>query len=779
MENNGQQAPPSSSSLLIMALQSLNMDDKREQVNQQRREGEGGGGGGDKLLTLAKQHYLPDETIELTCAFQLSDELDLDLIQVEWLHLETVSNRWRSVWRSTNGYLANRLNQTAAAAAASFSQTDLAQTLQQKSATSKDYAIIDYVTRVNGTIERWPPAREKVQDEQARKRRRRRRRKNGTKQEVANHHLGSVSKASLLERKLDSRNRDNDNDNGDDHDDRAESEPEEADEAGQSMKLIRVLHLIAAGAANSAGNPLPSGAKNNEQPLDRFFLCRITNKAGQVDLVQPVQVSSDSQLAQRDSRRRQAMRRLLESGGGGIKSSPTAHWIPFSQLSTPIMSFNQITTTARSLSWPLDQVSSSIERELLTADNGSTYTTARPLFIPIHLPEEMLQDDGRQIQVQPQSGSSSSELDGVSSSARSLNNASNLNQFQDHQRPATRETNATLNNTIGAKSKTKPLAPAKQVDGDSEGNIQRALDDGDRVDDLSSKNPRRSLRALAFSLITRYTSNIGALIDPVESDQSFLDEFNLVQNDKNTVVHLKPLKSNARIANDDSFGALLQRLYVRYLDKKLQPLLVGTFIGMLVSCIVILVIKVRLRCLRTDKRRVGDLHDGDKSTENSSSLQEEDTHGDVGADEEEADEEEEEDTVINQDPIFICKTMANFADGKDSLAPDRFLTSGESSSSTTVGSQKKLIVSPCPYSMAARPFVGTLPATTCMNERFNPPIMNQQDGMFIEFRATSVDSSMIGGDEFYELSLDGHQTVFSLLPHHADLDSIHASRLNQ
>lgn len=79
-------------------------------------------------LALAEQRKTAEQPVGLTCAIELTDELDLDLMQLDWWQLDEPAQR-RLIWRSSSG-----LNPC-----------------RRPRQTKAEFTVIDYVTRANRT----------------------------------------------------------------------------------------------------------------------------------------------------------------------------------------------------------------------------------------------------------------------------------------------------------------------------------------------------------------------------------------------------------------------------------------------------------------------------------------------------------------------------------------------------------------------------------------------------------------------------------------------------
>ena len=93
--------------------------------------------GDDRRLTIGQRHPI-GRPIELTCAFEILDELDLELSELEWWQLDANGRKpgqllWRSGGRKQDS-------------------GGTKQSGQQAARVGGEYAVIDYVTRANGSV---------------------------------------------------------------------------------------------------------------------------------------------------------------------------------------------------------------------------------------------------------------------------------------------------------------------------------------------------------------------------------------------------------------------------------------------------------------------------------------------------------------------------------------------------------------------------------------------------------------------------------------------------
>ena len=617
-------------------------------------------------IWLPKGHYLADEFMELTCAFELADELDVELAGVEWRQLEwppgaSQGNRslaaasGRLIWRSREvaPRAAPPITATATATSNNISATrqlaDDAKLLRTSAGVKLDngangasqarreppggganFAIIDYVTRAN-------------------------------------------------ER-----------------------------DADRALKLLRVVHLI--WPPESFG-PAPADGGRVEQ----LFACRLTNSAGQLDLLQAVQIDHlAGPEARAASRRRQAARRRL-TAGSELASVALRRLEGAEPKAAQRLAEELALRSGDSSPDDDDDDDDKDQQDELDDDEQQPdrrhrldhhqqrqrRRRRRPLFVPIHLvPSELLAAPSSSLSPPPSAAFSSSPKvvgdDDQTLAAGSLARSP-------LQRPGPRQTDATTTTMTS-------LAPKA-------GSWNHWGGKGP---------PRRSLREVALEVIGRFTiSQAWAQPDGREAEEHLEEEEEEKEGgeagamDNRTVAALL----GAIWRRDElPLGAKLRSacrlLKARFFDKWSLglaadvPLLLGVLGGLLAGCLLSFLVLLRVRCLsagpsigrRRRKRCVADVdsaareklakavgEDGEESNceevdgGDDDDDDDDDDDGDDGDGDHETDEDDDDDGDNDQDHGDLLEL------GRKQRGHNLQQTSGGSSSSTTNGSERRLI----------------------------------------------------------------------------------------
>lgn len=458
-----------------------------------------------RALKLEPAYYMSIEPLELTCAFYINDELDLNLTQVEWWQLNENKALLEEHSRDSNNKKSNPTPQNILLWRFNGTQRWLRQARLKDEANGggEEHAIIDYVTRANGSrlmsssYDDSPfgggqttrtPERNGQQESDSES-------KVGEKEEpielaAAESRVATQAQAEEFRRKI------------------LYSSPALPSSfssikkpsggdgvAATSEQLARVIHLI-------VNPPFDSEHQQTSSSGDRVrreYLCRITNKIGRLDIVYTIHIDSDSNVAHFEAEKRQFLRRKLIDDESTINSN----W--------PKSLFNNNKALDLSSSSRVDPTRLVDRAKLLiikelnnNKDNFNQVSEETPLFIPLHLPKDLLQN---------QLNNSSSNLEATRefSLARSFQNQSQ-NQNQDHQqRTATRQTNGTnilMANLLASQSQS-PQTTNTVIHVGKGGDLTNSPEVFKNDSKWSFK---RSINSIALDLISRYTSNKRSLI---------------------------------------------------------------------------------------------------------------------------------------------------------------------------------------------------------------------------------------------------------------------------
>lgn len=487
-----------------------------------------------RLLKLEPAYYLPSEPLELTCAFYINDELDLDLSQIEWWRLYESTERYSSssnesenenesgrekskqqnmlLWRfNETQRWTTMLRQRKLKDEASRSNAGIE--LEGK---GEEYAIIDYVTRANGS--RWLssnydqqlPLHEdddeidgNEQDDLILD--------NERKEAGQNGHI-KLAKLSRVATQVHSKDLPRNQVSLS-----SIKRPPGGNLDDNKQHLARVIHLIVNPLAESMApfhqtQETPSSSGNG----GREYLCRITNKRGRLEIVYPIRIGSNSDFAHFGAQKRQVLRqRTIDKST--VSQSLNSNW-PLSLFDNneAFQFLSSSSQVADNHTRSINLAKSLIVREMnrqnkfsQSSERGGFKIKKSPLFIPLHLPEELMHNQ--------QDNSSTLELFHELSLAKSFQN-----QNQDHQQrtTATRQTNGSIVANLLASQSQLPQTTTIIHVGRAPGNQSQ-----DSLNDTllqPGKNFRRSLNSIALDLITRYTSNKKSLIFGDEEEQGLL-----------------------------------------------------------------------------------------------------------------------------------------------------------------------------------------------------------------------------------------------------------------
>lgn len=466
-----------------------------------------------RLLKLEPAYYMPIEPLELTCAFYVNDELDLSLTQVEWWQLDENNGLLEEPLGGdgdSRNHKRKSKRQNILLWRSNGTQRWLRQAKLKDEANlggSEEYAIIDYVTRANRSglmsssssfyHDSLPPydsdqtttpkrdqqesdgeikAREKDESiELARESRLATQAQAQTSEEFHSSPIMPSTTFSSIKK------------------------PSGGDRVARSEQLVRVVHLIVNPLFDSEIQQTSSSRPSSH--VRREYLCRITNKVGRLDILYTIYIDPDSNMAHFEAEKRQFLRRKLIDDGS-TSQTINSNWPKSLFKSNNNEVFDGPPSSSRVDPTRLvDRAKLLIITELNNKEVLER-TENSPLFIPLHLPKDLLLHNQLN-----QNSSSNLETIREFSLARSLQN-----QNQDHQqRTATRQTNGTsilMSNLLATQSQSPQTTNTViHIGKGGLNNSQEIFRPSD------SKWPfKRSINSIAFDLISRYTSNKRSLI---------------------------------------------------------------------------------------------------------------------------------------------------------------------------------------------------------------------------------------------------------------------------
>lgn len=546
-------------------------------------------------IATVRHHYLADELVQLTCAFELNDELDLDYSQLEWwLLMDDDSGRDESrrkvakmIWRSRSSQAA------AAAAQATLAPMKDEPATRTTTATTKMAAaaiIMDYVTRARHG--RHPGGVAPM---------------NQTEPLVRVSHL--IADAAKIAGQAAGNNR---------RQQQKQRQDGEHQFAANSKRRQQRTGPEMAATGSEEDNELLRASNQLE------LLCRITNQAGHAELIHSVLVvdaassSPDPNLGQAQLEAR--ARQQTQDSWLHLNSSSSSQGDRFARLPD----FAAPDFLQSGAAWSTDRAKARVADELAATgeispnnhgehDEDQLVSEDEPLFIPLYLSRELL-DAAPPTAAAGNITSTGKEIDFQDSDADDLA-ARSLSQLQQpdlHQRQATRQTNSS--STLTSLVKNNDL---RQQLNSTRGSIELAT---------SSATYRRKLQTKALALVRKFTATSRMGSGDSDDDAGgieFAGSRSLVGGLNGAIAGSQfnnlsdePKTNRARL--------WLRSVYVRYLDRWLQfaigeaPLLLSICASLFLICILTTFFMLRLHCAK--QRRVRDLADPALDNSNTRAL---------------------------------------------------------------------------------------------------------------------------------------------------------------